>query len=172
MRGGSRADVVVANLVRAGRQQPQRFRHGSFRLPPRSLRERDYIAPRKQARLAAHSAVRRRGLAAAYPLIVDQFARSLVFLNSRSNVMRYPSTHFGVIALAGGVAVRLSRSPQLSSRISPRVAQSVLPPELPLQLAHPLLSADIPLHPLSLSRAALASRLARLTAFDIAARRA
>jgi Arc/MetJ-type ribon-helix-helix transcriptional regulator len=26
--------VVVANLVRSGRKQPQRFRRGSFRLPP------------------------------------------------------------------------------------------------------------------------------------------
>ena len=28
--------MVVANLVRSGRKQPQRFRRGSFRLPPRS----------------------------------------------------------------------------------------------------------------------------------------
>ena len=32
--GGSRADGVVANLVRSGRKQPQRFLVGSFRLPP------------------------------------------------------------------------------------------------------------------------------------------
>jgi len=37
MRRGSRADGVVANLVRSGRKQPQRFFVGSFRLPPRSL---------------------------------------------------------------------------------------------------------------------------------------
>ena len=34
MRRGSRADEVVANLVRSGRKQPQRYRFGSFRLPP------------------------------------------------------------------------------------------------------------------------------------------
>src|SRR5687768_10129672 len=33
MRRGSRADGAVANLVRSGRKQPQRFRTGSFRLP-------------------------------------------------------------------------------------------------------------------------------------------
>jgi len=37
MRRGSRADEAVANLVRSGRKQPQRFRLGSFRLPPSSL---------------------------------------------------------------------------------------------------------------------------------------
>ncbi len=30
MRRGSRADEAVANLVRSGRKQPQRFRLGSF----------------------------------------------------------------------------------------------------------------------------------------------
>src|SRR6185369_15569430 len=30
MRAGSRADETVANLVRSGRKQPQRFRFGSF----------------------------------------------------------------------------------------------------------------------------------------------
>jgi hypothetical protein len=34
MRRGSRADGTVANPVRSGRKQPQRFRPGSFRLPP------------------------------------------------------------------------------------------------------------------------------------------
>jgi len=37
MRRGSRADEAVANLVRSGRKQPQRFRLGSFRLPPPGL---------------------------------------------------------------------------------------------------------------------------------------
>jgi len=37
MRRGSRADEAVANLVRSGRKQPQRFRLGSFRLPPQAL---------------------------------------------------------------------------------------------------------------------------------------
>jgi len=36
MRRGSRADGAVANPVRSGRKQPQRFRIGSFRLPPKS----------------------------------------------------------------------------------------------------------------------------------------
>src|SRR4051812_19425246 len=34
MARGSRADVVLATPVRSGRKQPQRFRRGSFRLPP------------------------------------------------------------------------------------------------------------------------------------------
>jgi len=36
MARGSRADGAVANPVRSGRKQPQRFRSGSFRLPPRA----------------------------------------------------------------------------------------------------------------------------------------
>jgi len=35
MRVGSRADEAVANLVRSGRKQPQRYCLGSFRLPLR-----------------------------------------------------------------------------------------------------------------------------------------
>ena len=47
--------MVVANLVRAGRKQPQRFPHGSFRLSPRSAAERSVAAlqTRKRGRRGA-----------------------------------------------------------------------------------------------------------------------
>jgi phosphate:Na+ symporter len=54
---GSRAGVVVANLVRAGRQQPQRFRHGSFRLPPRSAGARSQAARASRKRGRQHEAL-------------------------------------------------------------------------------------------------------------------
>jgi hypothetical protein len=55
MRRGSRADVVVANLVRSGRKQPQRFRCGSFRLPP-SPSPIDGLFPRPAACIALDAA--------------------------------------------------------------------------------------------------------------------
>jgi len=69
MARGSRADVVVANLVRSWRKQPQRFRHGSFRLPPRAAQAiaKPSRAPAARAAGGATSAVRRRGFAAPRP---------------------------------------------------------------------------------------------------------
>ncbi len=48
--------MVVANLVRSGRKQPQRFRHGSSRLPPRRAHCRSQATPKTRKR------GRRRGL--------------------------------------------------------------------------------------------------------------
>jgi len=45
MRRGSRADGAVANLVRSGRKQPQRFRPGSFRFPPLRHCEESGVLP-------------------------------------------------------------------------------------------------------------------------------